>query len=960
MAFPFKSEGISGRPISHRRAKLSEILKAKLARLAKGSRVQRELADRVRLIFDPLEPRLLLNADLNVNLATDGPNVDHEILVRLLEEVQTVNNVATTIQQVQIIDQTDGGKVLAFGDLSTMNSISITGGTGNDTLKIDEDSFGTHTLVPVISFGGAGGNDKVVFDSSANAAWTLSGNNAGSINGAHVDVAFTGTENLKGADGNNDTFTIAAAGKLSGTMDGGFGGHDTIVYSGGLTASNATLGANGSGKVTFANPNGSTLAFENMEPFAVGGGVLVVDRSTDVVAAANKNVTVQANGANSLRVIIDGANYDSVATSKVWLYLGDSANVTTLSSLPSNAGFSLMLDAGEEIAVNSTMSTVGSLGLSAEDINIGSSAVISAQSMDFRAVDWARTSIDVFGLGATLSATTATSATITVAGALTAAGAINVSSQVSNTVKAHGKVQDADHTILAENTLRTIAATLTDTSSVTLAATASITGSAINIAANTGVNVDLTITEVPIPNLLGLTDVVVPQSVLDLTSIPQDTIAQIKAGSPSGLFDTSSQAFSDALSRGEIAAEDLATMAKNVIAGFTNSQVASNVTVTNTTTTSVDAAAKIIQTGGVINDAAIDVQISAADDSRVAVDLQTETDVLIPGTEGIVIFSAISSNTNVSRTTGVTVGPATAAVSTHPTAISAHGDVTVAASSQGEVRNAIVSGALGSVTNVATDATKSLVRGVTVNAGGLATSAVSATTYRSTGLDSENRVTGETSAGIDESVVNAGVGGVSVLAGDYSTFIAIATPFQPRVNPDDTAPSTQVARVSVINMVAKTTAASISQSDVNSDGTVTVAAINQTNLLAYSSSSPLGADADAPVVAKNAVAGVLAVNVVNGSTTATIDLSDVQTTGSADVVVSATDNSFVDATIYVDIDGRGPVSLGMGSSKAVTGLEALNVIGFSVGSTAADIARATLDVLLGTQFWTNEQPVKVS
>ena len=98
MAFPFKSEGISGRPISHRRAKLSEILKAKLARLAKGSRVQRELADRVRLIFDPLEPRLLLNADLNVNLATDGPSVDHEILVRLLEEVQTVNNVATTIQ----------------------------------------------------------------------------------------------------------------------------------------------------------------------------------------------------------------------------------------------------------------------------------------------------------------------------------------------------------------------------------------------------------------------------------------------------------------------------------------------------------------------------------------------------------------------------------------------------------------------------------------------------------------------------------------------------------------------------------------------------------------------------------------------------------------------------------------------------------------------------------------------
>ena len=143
MAFPFRSEGISGRPISHRRAKLSEILKAKLAKLSRGSRVQRELADRVRLIFDPLEPRLLLNADLNVNLATDGPAVDHEILVRLIEEVETINNVATTIQRVQVIDQTDGGKVLAFGDLSTINSTSpINGGAGNDTLTIDEDSFG--------------------------------------------------------------------------------------------------------------------------------------------------------------------------------------------------------------------------------------------------------------------------------------------------------------------------------------------------------------------------------------------------------------------------------------------------------------------------------------------------------------------------------------------------------------------------------------------------------------------------------------------------------------------------------------------------------------------------------------------------------------------------------------------------------------------------------------------------
>ena len=116
MAFPFKSEGVSGRPISHRRAKLSEVLSAKLARLARGSRVQRELADRVRLIFDPLEPRLLLNADLNVNLATDGVDIDHQILVRLIEEVENVNNVATTIQRVEIVDQARGETTVSVRD----------------------------------------------------------------------------------------------------------------------------------------------------------------------------------------------------------------------------------------------------------------------------------------------------------------------------------------------------------------------------------------------------------------------------------------------------------------------------------------------------------------------------------------------------------------------------------------------------------------------------------------------------------------------------------------------------------------------------------------------------------------------------------------------------------------------------------------------------------------------------
>ena len=71
-------------------------------------------------------------------------------------------------------------------------------------------------------------------------------------------------------------------------------------------------------------------------------------------------------------------------------------------------------------------------------------------------------------------------------------------------------------------------------------------------------------------------------------------------------------------------------------------------------------------------------------------------------------------------------------------------------------------------------------------------------------------------------------------------------------------------------------------------------------------------------------------------------------------------HSFIDATIYMSVEGNGAVSLGLASSNGVNALEALNVIGFDIGSTAGDLAKASLDVLLGTQFWTNETPVEVS
>eukprot|EP01035_Chromulina_nebulosa_P049870 gene49870-67729_t len=81
MAFPFAPKGIEGRPKSHRHVRLIHAIAERLQRSRNRSHLKRELARRVRLIFDPLEPRLLLNADLNVNLSHDGPAIDHQVLI---------------------------------------------------------------------------------------------------------------------------------------------------------------------------------------------------------------------------------------------------------------------------------------------------------------------------------------------------------------------------------------------------------------------------------------------------------------------------------------------------------------------------------------------------------------------------------------------------------------------------------------------------------------------------------------------------------------------------------------------------------------------------------------------------------------------------------------------------------------------------------------------------------------
>ena len=78
------------------------------------------------VVFDALEPRILLNAEvLAVQLAT-LPNqmANHDLLIQAVEQTQEVSGQTQTVQRVEVLDQSDNGAVLAIGDLSSISSVA--------------------------------------------------------------------------------------------------------------------------------------------------------------------------------------------------------------------------------------------------------------------------------------------------------------------------------------------------------------------------------------------------------------------------------------------------------------------------------------------------------------------------------------------------------------------------------------------------------------------------------------------------------------------------------------------------------------------------------------------------------------------------------------------------------------------------------------------------------------------
>ena len=172
---------------------------------------------------------------------------------------------------------TIGGETRALADVS---ELAITGTGGDDILLLD---LAIPLTVPV-SFDGGDGSDTLVGPTS-DVTWAITGPDAGTVAG----VAFASVENLTGSPDNQDTFDLAAGGSLSGLIDGGAGGFDSLVVSGTTVVSNPTDAHSGSLIL-----DGNTIRYTGLEPITISAPSVTINGAGGLLG--KDLIRISANG----------------------------------------------------------------------------------------------------------------------------------------------------------------------------------------------------------------------------------------------------------------------------------------------------------------------------------------------------------------------------------------------------------------------------------------------------------------------------------------------------------------------------------------------------------------------------------------------------------------------------------------------------------------------------------------
>ena len=244
-------------------------------------------------------------------LAVEGTNADDRIALR----VQAGN---PAILQVDLGDDGSGEFSIPRAEVAR---ISLDGGNGEDSLRIDESNGVFTDTIPTTIHGG-NGNDRIVGGAGA---ITLQGDNGDDVliggSGVETLIGGNGDDSIDGNKGNdvallgngNDTF-VWDPGDGSDTVEGQ-NGRDTMLFNGADASERVVLSANGGRLRFFRDPGAVTMDTDDVEvvEFRAFGGADSVTVE-DLAATDVRDVKIDLAGAGgggdgqADRVVVNGTD----------------------------------------------------------------------------------------------------------------------------------------------------------------------------------------------------------------------------------------------------------------------------------------------------------------------------------------------------------------------------------------------------------------------------------------------------------------------------------------------------------------------------------------------------------------------------------------------------------------------------------------------------------------------------
>ncbi len=190
---------------------------------------------------------------------------------------------------------TNSGSISGPSPFSFTNVGNLTGGILNDNFTFAAGAVETGTLS-----GGSGTNTLNMAANTSGVTVNISTNNGGSATADGASFNFSGIANLVGGSGNN-TFFLGNGKTISGTINGGVGGTNTLNYSAFTTGIRVNLTQMAATGIDSGAANGISN-FQNVTGGS-GNDILIGDSANNVLIDGNGNdVVVGVSGNDTLTV----------------------------------------------------------------------------------------------------------------------------------------------------------------------------------------------------------------------------------------------------------------------------------------------------------------------------------------------------------------------------------------------------------------------------------------------------------------------------------------------------------------------------------------------------------------------------------------------------------------------------------------------------------------------------------